>query len=150
MMRPILQHPHPSLRMKCSPVSDFGEVKVIVGVMHAAINQPFQAKCLGLAANQVGILKRVIVVEQGGQWITMVNPVITDQQGQQTISDGCMSVDYGRTFRRRTRPKFIRVEYFDEQGNHCRRKAKGINAAVIAHECDHLDGILFIDEPAVA
>lgn len=146
----ILQYPHPLLRMTCDPVFDFGEVPEIVRVMRAAINRPMQAKCLGLAANQVGILKRVIVVDQGGQWITLVNPVIVERSGEQTVRDGCMSVDFGKSFRMRTRPAFIRVEYFDEHGNECRRKAKGLNAAVICHECDHLDGVLFIDETVAA
>jgi peptide deformylase len=75
MHSPILQYPHPVLRMKCSPVVDFGEVRAIVGRMVAAVNTPFlPRKAIGLAANQVGITKRVIIVLQGGQWVTMVNP----------------------------------------------------------------------------
>lgn len=85
------------------------------------------------------------MVEQGGQWVTLVNPVITEREGQQRLREGCMSVNFGDTLHTRTRPAFIRVMYQDERGNHCRRKAKGINAAVIDHECDHLDGVLLVD-----
>jgi peptide deformylase len=142
----ILQYPHPLLREICAPVTDFSEVAHIGGQMMAAVNAPFQAKCLGLAANQVGILKRVIIVHQGTAWITLVNPVIVRASGVQTIRDGCMSFDFGRTFKPRTRPAFLQVEYQDVTGAACRRKAKGLHAAAIAHEVEHLDGKMFFDE----
>lgn len=146
-MNTILQYPHPLLRMKCLPVHDFGDARYIAARMRAAVKEPWQKKLIGLAANQVGVLRRVIIVLQGSQWITLVNPVIVRAEGEQTTREGCMSVDFGGTTRVRTRPAFIQVEYQDEHGNACRRKAKGIHAAAIAHEIEHLDGKLFTDPP---
>lgn len=147
----ILQAPHPLLRTKCTEVTDFPMAAVIADKLRMAATSPLHvAKAIGLAANQIGITKRVIIVLQGGQWLTLVNPRIVRSEGEQTLRDGCMSVGYGAVFKVRTRPAFIQVEYQDENGVPQRRKAKGINAACIAHEIDHLDGILFTDEPAVA
>lgn len=143
----ILQHPHPALRQVCVTVAHFDSgLADLIDDMKAAATAPWKAKCIGLAANQIGVAKRVIIVEQGGQWIAMVNPEIVRSSGVQTVRDGCMSVDYGMTRHGRTRPAFVQVTYQDERGNECRRKAKGLNAAVIAHEIDHLNGKLFIDE----
>ncbi len=142
----ILQHPHPKLREKCEPVVSFDTfLAYVVQQMNQAIDGS-AVKCLGLAANQIGETKRVIIVVQGGQRIAMVNPVITQKSGEQVVRDGCLSVEHGRVFRMRTRPAFVLVEYFDIYGQPQRRRAKGLHAAAIAHEIDHLDGVLFIDE----
>lgn len=141
----ILQHPHPTLRKVCLPVEHFDTALLyMVGQMKLAITEsPVEA--LGLAANQIGELKRVIVVVQGDQHVVMVNPCITMSAGLQTVRDGCLSVQGGRYFRARTRPRFIAVEYQDLQGHKHRRKAQGLHAAAIAHEIDHLDGKIFTD-----
>jgi peptide deformylase len=145
LMPEILQHPHGALRRECYPVTHFDSTLAwIISQMSLAIDQS-PVKALGLAANQIGEFKRVIIVVQGGQKIVMVNPVIKSTQGVQTVRDGCLSVQYGRYFKARARPLSLLVEYQNEKGEQCRRKAKGINAAAIAHEIEHLDGKIFID-----
>ena len=143
-MTEIIQHPDPRLRHKSMPVTDFAEVYPIVEKMRDALKF-LRGQYLGLAAIQVGIAKRVVLLNQDGHEVIMVNPVIVKQSGVQTIRDGCLSVDHGRTFRGRTRPHFVMVEYQDMHGEPKRRKARGIHAAAIAHELDHLDGVLFLD-----
>lgn len=141
----ILQDPHPLLRTVCTGVDNFDAwLLYLIGQMKLAMEHP-TVKCIGLAANQIGETKRVIVVEQGGQKIALVNPVITFSTGIQTVKDGCMSVKGGTYFRTRTRPRLIGVEYQDETGTGRRRRAEGQNAAAICHEVEHLDGKLFTD-----
>lgn len=147
----ILQDNDPSLRLKCFEVTDFGLAREFIKEMIAAVNErPWTRKPLGLAANQIGIRHRIIIVNQGGPWIAMINPVIVRAEGEQSLREGCLSIGFGHQFLLRTRPAFIQVEYQDEKGEPCRRKAKGLNAAVICHEVDHLDGILMTDKPAAA
>lgn len=141
----ILQYPDPILRQVCTPVDSFdGYLVWIVNTMRRAIDES-RVKLLGLAANQIGETKRVIVVVQGGQQIAMVNPVIVLATGIQTIRDGCASVKFGTDFRARTRPRFVTVEYRDVHGTPQRRRANGMHAAAIAHEVEHLDGKMFFD-----
>jgi peptide deformylase len=143
-MTQIIQHPDPRLRQVSEPVTDFTEVFGILADMRTALAFP-TVKALGLAAIQVGIAKRVILLYQDGHEVVMVNPVIVKQSGVQTVKDGCLSVQHGRMFKARTRPHFVMVEYQDLHGNPQRRKARGINAAAIAHELEHLEGKLFLD-----
>lgn len=141
----ILQHPDPRLRVVSDEVTDFAEVPAIVEQMRQALKEPGVVRSLGLAAIQIGIAKRVVLVFQGGNEVILVNPVIVKQQGIQTVRDGCLSVQYGRFFKGRTRPRWVQVNYQDEAGAMHTRRAAGIHAAAIAHELDHLDGELFID-----
>lgn len=142
----ILQDPHPALRTVCATVTHFdSSLAFLVGQMKLAIDA-FDGTLAGLAANQIGETKRVIVVVQGGQKIAMVNPVLKVAEGVQTVTDGCASVQHGKYFRARTRPAFVQVVYQDELGHWEARRAKGLHAAAIAHEIDHLDGKLFTDE----
>lgn len=143
---PILQHPDPTLRQVSMVVMHFdSSLADLVARMSAAINAS-HVRALGLAAIQIGEPKRVIVLVQGSQHVAMVNPRITRSSGVQAVEDGCLSVKFGTYFRKRTRPAFVLVEYQDLTGQPCRRRAKGIHAAAIAHELDHLEGKLFIDE----
>lgn len=143
-MTSIIQHPDARLRQVSTAVEDFTEVFPIVEQMREALKF-LRGQYLGLAAIQIGIAKRIILLNQDGHEVIMVNPVIAKQSGVQTIRDGCLSVDHGRTFKGRTRPHFVMVEYQDMKGEPKRRKARGIHAAAISHECDHLDGRLYID-----
>lgn len=146
----ILQEGDPTLRLKCREVFNFSEARDIIKEMIASVNLVSftRAKPLGLAANQVGFPVRIIIVNQGGPWIPMINPVIVRAEGEQRTREGCLSIDHCMTPHVRTRPAFVQVEYLDEKGQPQRRKAKGINAAVIHHEVDHLNGILMTDQPA--
>ncbi len=103
---------------------------------------------IGLAAPQVGVLKRVIVIDMGeegdGKVYKLVNPVITKAKGEQVCREGCLSVPgvLGDV----VRPKEVTVEALDENGKEVVIKAKDLFAIVLSHEIDHLDGILFVDK----
>lgn len=105
---------------------------------------------VGLAAPQVGVLRRAIVIDlsmeednpQGP--FKLINPVITKQSGEQVCKEGCLSVPgkLGDV----TRPNKVTVEALDENGKKVKIKAEGLLAVVLSHEIDHLDGVLFIDK----
>ena len=102
---------------------------------------------VGLAAPQIGVLKRLIVIdlsEEGDKVYKLVNPVIVKSKGQQVCREGCLSVPglLGDV----TRPKEVWVEALDEFGKKVKIKASDMLAVVLSHEIDHLDGILFIDK----
>ncbi len=103
---------------------------------------------IGLAAPQVGVLKRVIVIDLGeegnGKVYKLINPVITKKKGEQICREGCLSVPglLGDV----VRPKEITVEALDENGEKVVIKAQDLFAICLSHEIDHLDGILFIDK----
>lgn len=103
---------------------------------------------IGLAAPQVGVLKRVIVIDLGeegdGKVYKLINPVITKRKGEQVCREGCLSVPglVGDV----VRPKEVTVEALDENGKKIVIKAKDLFAICLSHEIDHLDGILFIDK----
>lgn len=145
---PILQAGAPELRAVCEPVTDFGaDLQAVCEAMHnaaTAISTP-TLRVAGLAANQVGFLKRVIMVEDGGRRF-MVNPVIVQQsETQQRVSDGCFSVARGTKRATTLRAAEILVTWQDRSGKERRTRAKGMRAAIIQHEVDHLDGKLFTD-----
>jgi peptide deformylase len=101
------------------------------------------AKGVGLAANQIGVARRIAVVDAEGDRFAMIDPVIVETAGESTAEEGCLSIPeiYGDV----TRPERVVVEALDEQGNRYRREAVGLKARAIQHEIDHLDGILFLD-----
>ena len=101
------------------------------------------AKGVGLAANQVGITRRVAVVGVDGERLVLVNPVILSAEGSSREEEGCLSVP--DAYAEVTRPERIVFEALDREGNPYRREAGGLLARAIQHEIDHLDGILFLD-----
>lgn len=100
---------------------------------------------VGLAAVQVGILKRVIVIdlydEKGP--IKLVNPVIVKEKGEQDVEEGCLS--FPNKYARMIRPKEVTVEALDENGKKVKIHAKDLLAQALCHEVDHLNGITFVD-----
>jgi peptide deformylase len=99
---------------------------------------------VGLAAPQVGILKRIIVIDIGEGPRVFINPIIKKAVGTQTGEEGCLSSP--NTFGNVDRPETLVVEAFDIDGKPVKVKAKGLEAVVLSHEIDHLDGILFLDK----
>ena len=101
---------------------------------------------VGLAAVQVGILKRVIVVdiydEKGP--IKLINPVIVKEKGEQEVEEGCLS--FPNKYAKLIRPKEVIVEALDENGKKIKIHAKDLLAEALAHEIDHLEGIVFTDK----
>jgi peptide deformylase len=123
------------------------EVKTVDDEVRRLISDLFEtmdaARGVGLAANQVGVARRVAVVDAEGDRFVLIDPVILETEGRATAEEGCLSIPeiYGDV----TRPERIVVEAIDQDGNRYRKEATGLKARVIQHEIDHLDGILFLD-----
>lgn len=100
---------------------------------------------VGLAGPQVGILKRVIVIDlyDGNQPLKLVNPRIVKQKGEQEVDEGCLS--FPNEYAKMIRPKEVVVEALNEEGKKVKIVGKDLLAQALAHEIDHLNGVLFID-----
>ena len=100
---------------------------------------------VGLSAVQVGILKRVVVIDidDGTGVKVLINPKITKTKGEQEVEEGCLS--FPNQYAKMIRPKEVTVESLDRNGKKITIKAKDLLAQAIAHECDHLDGVVFVD-----
>ena len=101
---------------------------------------------VGLAAVQVGILKRIIVIDlyDDNGPIVLINPVIIKEKGEQEVDEGCLS--FPNQFAKVIRPAEVTAEYTDREGKRKKVKAKELLAQVISHEIDHLNGEVFIDK----
>lgn len=101
---------------------------------------------VGLAAVQVGVLKKVIVIDtyEKNEQFVLINPEIIKQKGEQEVEEGCLS--FPNKFGRIKRPSEVTVVALDENGNKFRLTAKGLLAQAICHEVDHLNGELFVDK----
>ncbi len=101
---------------------------------------------VGLAAVQVGVLKRIVVIDLYDDHgpIVLINPVIIKIKGEQEVDEGCLS--FPNEFAKVLRPAEVVAEYIDREGKRMRVKAKEVLAQAISHELDHLDGELFIDK----
>ena len=123
------------------------EVAEVDDDLRSVIDQMFEtmdaSRGVGLAANQVGLARRVAVIDADGQRFAMVNPVIVEAEGRATAEEGCLSIPdiYGDV----TRAERVVLEALDREGKPFRLEAGGLAARAIQHEIDHLDGILFLD-----
>ena len=104
----------------------------------------YEADGAGLAAPQVGILKRAVVVDVGEGLIELVNPEILEAEGTQMCIEGCLSVPGRRG--KVERPEKVRVHAQDRKGRHIELEAEGFLANAVCHEIDHLDGIMYTDK----
>jgi len=149
---PILKFPDPLLKERSAPVAgvDDGVSSVIDDLLETMRASP---GAVGIAAPQVGILKRIVVVDvsahrRGGQeenhgLLVLVNPEILARGGKQLVREGCMSVpDYTANVQR---AQWVLVDAVDREGKQVILEAIGFEAVAIQHEMDHLDGILFLD-----
>lgn len=135
------------LRKKSRPVEEIDEkIQQLIDDMYETLKVSNDG--IGIAAPQVGILKRVIIVDlssEGGEGpYKLINPVIKKAKGEQICREGCLSVPgvLGDV----VRPKEVVVEALNEKGKKVTIKASDLLAIVLCHEIDHLDGILFIDK----
>jgi peptide deformylase len=151
-IRPILVYPDPLLKQVAAPVAETGETVValvqdLVDTMKAA------GHSVGVAAPQIGDLRRVVVVDvspsklgqqqQNHGLLEMINPVIIERSGNRTFREGCMSVpEYTGNVNRAER---IVVEFITREGTLRVIESSGFEAVAIQHEIDHLDGLLFLD-----
>jgi len=141
-IRKIVQYPDPVLKQKAKPVTKFHER--LHKLLDDMAETMYDARGVGLAAPQVGILKRVIVVDVGDGLYEMVNPEIVEKTGEQIAPpEGCLSIPGLLGDVRRA--QWIRVRGQDRHGNPIELEAEGYLARAFQHEIDHLNGILFID-----
>jgi len=98
---------------------------------------------VGLAAPQVGVLRRIVVIDVGDGPIVMINPEIIETAGEQTGAEGCLSVPgkYGTV----TRPNYVKARYFDENMDEYEIEGEELLARAICHELDHLDGHMYTE-----
>ncbi|MBQ2744688.1 MAG: peptide deformylase [Lachnospiraceae bacterium] len=104
----------------------------------------YEANGVGLAAPQVGILKRIVVIDIGEGPIVMINPVILETSGEQTGDEGCLSVP-GKAGTV-TRPNYVKAKAFNENMEEYIIEGEELLARAICHECDHLDGHLYVEK----
>ena len=130
------------LRKKSKEVEAINE-KILILLQDMA-DTLYKADGVGLAAPQVGVLKRVVVIDVGEGLIELINPVIKSQSGQQCMAEGCLSVPgiWGEV----NRPTHVVVEALNSKGEKIVIKGEGLLAIALCHEIDHLDGILFKDK----
>lgn len=129
------------LRKKSKKVDVINErVKTLIEDMKETM---YAADGVGLAAPQVGILKRIAVVDVGEGLVTVINPEIIEKNGSCVDVEGCLSLP-GRQGEV-DRPESIKVKALNEEGNEVIIAAEGLFARALCHEIDHLDGVLFID-----
>jgi peptide deformylase len=147
-VRPVRIYGDPVLRTRAVEVTSFdGSVHQLAADMRETMHA---YRGVGLAANQLGVLQRVLVVDVPGEEeddprraYTMINPVVVEREGSESGEEGCLSIpgiyeEVGRSLR-------VTVEFSDESGARGRIDAEGYLARAIQHEIDHLDGVLFVD-----
>ena len=141
-IRNVVQVGDDVLRQKCFPVEVFDEkLHALLDDMKETVKKEEGA---GLAAPQVGVLRRLAVVDVDEGYFELINPVIVQQKGEQSGWEGCLSVRGKSGIV--SRPMKVTVVYQDRFGEKQLVKAKGFFARAICHELDHLDGVLYIDK----
>ena len=143
-IRNIRTEEDPILRKKSRIVETFDER--LWQLLDDMKDTMYQADGVGLAAVQVGILKRAVVIDVGDGLIELVNPEIIEQEGVQCGVEGCLSLPgkQGTTLR----PMTVKVKAQNRHGNWCVYKGTELKAKAFCHEIDHLDGTLYIDKLA--
>lgn len=141
-IRTILTEGEPALTKKCHPVTKFdGKLADLLDDLKETLAQ---ANGLGLAAPQVGILRRaVIVVDGDDQMLELVNPEIVDQKGEKDGLEGCLSVPGKWGYVKR--PEWVKVKAQDRTGQWFEVEGTGITARCFCHELAHLDGHLYVE-----
>ena len=138
-LRTIRTEGDPILRKICRPVTQGDDrTKELIGDM---LDTMYDADGVGLAAPQVGILKRIVVIDVGDGPVVMVNPEILETSGSQTGQEGCLSIP-GKCASV-TRADYVKVKSFDMELNPVIIEGEGLRARALQHEIDHLDGVLY-------
>ena len=148
MLRKILTEPDPILRKKCEPFEKVDEETK--KLMDDMLETMYDAPGIGLAAPQIGVLERLIVMDcakkegEEPEPIIMVNPLITASSDEKNVyEEGCLSIP--EHFAEITRPEFVQVEWVDLDGKQHSEEFNGLKSICVQHEIDHLNGKLFID-----
>ncbi len=140
-LRRILTQEEPVLHKTCRAVTKFDEK--LFDLLDDMTETLYDANGVGLAAPQVGILRRVVVIDTGDEVIEMINPKILETSGEQDGAEGCLSIpgEYWMV----KRPNYVKATAQDREGNWYEVEAEGLIARCICHECDHLDGHLYTE-----
>jgi peptide deformylase len=142
----VRQYPDPVLRMKANHVEEIDDS--VTGLVERMKGLMSEARGVGLAATQLGILRRVLVYQAGEEepFVALVNPRMVETGGEQIADgEGCLSLGAATVIVEVERATTIVVEATSPEGEELRLEAEGLEARVIQHELDHLDGILIID-----
>lgn len=140
-IRKIMTVEEPCLHKVCRPVEKFdGKLHKLLDDMKETL---LDANGVGLAAPQVGILRRVVVVDLGDEMLELVNPELLETSGEQEGAEGCLSVPgkYGLV----KRPNFAKVRAQDRNGEWFEAEGEELIARCFCHELDHLDGIVYTE-----
>ena len=141
-LRKIMTDQEPALHKKCRPVTEFnGRLHRLLDDMKETLEEAMGA---GLAAPQVGVLRRVVVVDVGDEVLELVNPELLETSGEQEGPEGCLSVPgkWGLV----ERPNYAKVRAQDRNGNWFEAEGEEIVARCFCHELDHLDGHLYTEK----
>lgn len=130
------------LRKKCKEVKEI--TPNLLTLLDDMADTMYEADGVGLAAPQVGILKRAVVIDIGEGLVELINPEILETSGSQTDDEGCLSVP-GKSAPVE-RPYYVKVKAIDRDGNPFIIEGEELMARALCHEIDHLDGILYIDK----
>lgn len=144
-LRNLVLEDDPLLRKTSRPVDEITP-RIIKLLDDMADTMYFEGRGIGIAAPQVGVLRRVFVIDVGDEHgkIEFINPEILETSGSQIDNEGCLSVP-GKTCEVE-RPEYVKIKATDRDGNEFELEAEGLLARCICHENDHLNGILFIDK----
>lgn len=143
-LRNIITKGNPMLRKKSRPVEKFDER--LAQLIDDMKDTMYHAEGVGLAAVQVGVLRRVVVIDCGDGCIELVNPEIIETEGEQRELEGCLSIP-GESART-VRPMSVKVKAQNRFGKWCFYSGSELKARAFCHEIDHLDGQLYIDHLA--
>lgn len=141
-LRDIVKEPDERLRKVCRPVKEI--TPHILTLLDDMAETMAFAEGVGLAAPQVGVLRRIVVVDVGEGLIELINPEILEVSGEQTGPEACLSCGDRRGIV--TRPSFVRIRALDRTGTLREYTGEGLLARAFCHELDHLDGVLFLDK----
>lgn len=142
-IRNIIENGDEILRKKAKPVEEVNDkIKELVQDMIETVHK---YNGVGLAATQVGVLKRVVVIDiyDGNGPIVLINPEVIETKGEVTLEEGCLS--FPNQYAKVVRPEEVTVKALNEKGEKIKIQAKELLAQAIMHETNHLDGILFVD-----
>mgnify|MGYP001287675095 FL=1 len=140
-LRTIRIQGDPVLTKKCREITEMTpKIKELIDDM---LDTMYEANGVGLAGPQVGVLKRIVVIDIGEGPVVMINPVILEKSGEQTGDEGCLSLP-GKAGTV-TRPNYVKARAFDENMEEYEIEGTELMARAICHECEHLDGILYVE-----
>jgi peptide deformylase len=144
-LRTIREYGDDVLERPCKEVKEVTpRIKELVNDM---LDTMYEANGVGLAAPQVGILKRIVVIDvspEGDQPLVLINPVILETDGEQTGYEGCLSIPGKSGIV--TRPNYVKAKAFDLDMNEFEIEGEGLLARAVCHELDHLDGHMYVEK----